>query len=788
VIRRLIPSDLRKEIRWNNIINCRPPENRDPEKIEIEACRSRIERDIQETKPKAIFGLGSVPLNWAANSPGKITDWRGRRFPIKVGDHTCWYFSFLHPSALLHWRKQMNGREYPSEQEFAFEKDIERAFKQVKDGLPEPVVHTEQYARSNITCITGKNGEKELAYVLDFLEHAGEVESVGVDYETQNLRPYRKSSKILTAAVSTKDESLAFAYRHPQAGWTEDQLEQITKAWKKFLLSKSRKVSHNLSFEAEWSVYFFGKEMAWHPSWVDTQTQAYVLDERTEDKETLSLAFLTQQYFGLDIKELTKGLKKNNMGAEPLDAILPYNGIDAKYHRLLDEEQTKKIKEESLWDVYLEKEEQVPSVVLAQIKGLPIDQDVNKQLLEEYEGKIREVLNRVEKLPESKQFRKITGEKFNPGSNQHTVVILKDILKTRTGQPGAGWSTTESVLNEVNHPLTLAVVEYRKVVKLKSTYVDPYSEGSDTLYDDGLVHTSLGTTFTVTGRLNSDSPNVQNIVVRSSEGRKVRKQFRPFNKKGVIVAFDYGQIDARCIACGSKDKAYCKALWEDFDIHMDWAERLAYEFPQLVGGKKNLKDKKALEKLRSTKVKNEWVFALFYGAGLGTTARRFGIDENLLRSSYKEFWDIFSGVKDWQGEVEKQYNKVGYVQLFDGLRRRAPIGHGQRINCGIQGATQRIVMNSMNALSKLSVEDWSLQPNLQIHDELLYFFEDERQFEDVAPRIIQAMLDQSKFDWIVVPISIELKMSYTDWSEMEKIDTFFSHKELGWPRRSKEFE
>lgn len=781
--RRIIENCLPREIvgnqvRWNNVIRCYPGE-REAKRIEIEACRTFIEEDIANTKPKIILGFGVLPLSWMG-SPGKLGHWRGRRFPVKIKDHYCWFYPMLHPLDLLSWRFiTSNGSSLKSDAEIAFQFDFKRAMADLAN-LPEAKVHTKKFARENITCIKGG----DLDYVLDFLALAGSMDyPVGVDYETQNIRPFWPNSKILTKAVSIREETLAFAYDHPDAQWSTTQKEKLTKAWKRFLLSKSQKVSHSLHFECEWSVVKYGPEMAWQPRWIDTLTQAYVLDERSDNKEPLGLGFLTQQYFGFNIKTLSPDLDKNNMEKMSLDKILPYNGIDAKYHRLLEIEQRKRIKLEGLWEVYLEKEKQVPTAVMMQIKGLPVDKEQNRELAKEYDDQIEKVIEDIYSIEETETFRKMTGEKFNPASTQHIIIFLSRILKSREGQPGSGWSTTESVLKAVKHPLADAIIRYRKATKLKSTYVDPYSE-LGMLYPDGLLHTNLGTCFTETGRCNSENPNLQNIPRRSAEGRKVRKQLRA-KPGGLIVSFDYGQIDARGIACGSRDKKYCTALWEDFDIHMDWATRIATDIPSLIGGKKFLTDKDVMKKFRSDKVKNDWVFALFYGASINTTATRFNVTPEQLYPLFKEFWNEFAGVKDFQNDILKQFDEVGYVQLFDGLRRRAPLGHGKKINSPIQGATQRIIMNGANKLS--SLENPILQPNLQIHDELLYFFDTEKQFEESLDTIVDCMLDQSVFDWICVPIIVEMKMSRTDWSEMKDVEVFRSNTRLNWPIRPKEF-
>lgn len=777
LLRPYIPSEFLRHIRWNNTINCHPPDNRDPERIERECCRPRVERDIELSQPVAIFGMGGQALLWAGKAGG-VYLWRGRRFPIKVGSHTCWYYPMLHPAAILHQRSlgSWGGRD----DEFALELDLRRAFAEVAAGLPEPIVHTPEFARSDITCLPGS--KDDLDYLIEFLRYAAVQDVAGVDYETQNLRPYNRDSELLSAAVSVEEETVSFAYRHPAAGWSDRQLKIIDDAWIKFLQSRVKKAVHQLSFEMEWTCYFYGDEFARSVPWEDTLTQAYVIDERSGEQRSegpLSLAWLTQQHFGINIKKLSPKMNKARMRDESLETLLPYNGIDAKYHRLTYLAQRHIIQEAGLASVYAEKVRQVPTVVLTQLKGVPIDPKVNAELRKDYSRKLAKAYAALQALPEVREFRKRAREDFNPASPRHVIVMLRDILKTRQGQADTGWSTKESVLNDVKHPFAKLELAWRKLAKINGTYVEPYSPGSPNVYPGNIIHTDLGTCFTETGRLNSENPNVQNVPVRTPEGKRARAQIAA----KVVASFDYGQIDARIIACGSRDRHYCKALWEDYDIHMEWAERIAHAVPRIVGGKKGLSDKQVMGDLRQN-VKSVWVFALFYGAALWSTAKRLQCEEKELAKLYDEFWYQFAGVRKWQDQISRQFREKGYVQLFDGLRRHAPLGHGQQINTPVQGATNRIVMLGMNRLSETG--DPLFQANMQIHDDLTFCFDREKDFEDSMPRILDVMLDAREFPWFCVPLIAEVKRG-PNWAEMSKIGNFSSVELHNWPIRHGDF-
>src|ERR1017187_4839273 len=132
-----IPRNMEDKIRWNNVIRCFPGKDRDPKLAEVESCRPSIEKDIEQTKPKAIFGFSNVPLHWVIGQNG-ISRWRGKRIPVQVGSHRCWYFPMYHPSYILQLQKKFSkpDAKYGSDYEFAFVMDLRLAFEQLGD-LPD---------------------------------------------------------------------------------------------------------------------------------------------------------------------------------------------------------------------------------------------------------------------------------------------------------------------------------------------------------------------------------------------------------------------------------------------------------------------------------------------------------------------------------------------------------------------------------------------------------------------------------------------------------------------------
>lgn len=768
LLRSNIPRAFRSRVRFNNTIESHPPANRTPEPIEIECCRPRVAGDIERTKPKAIFGFGNVPLAWATEFNG-ITVWRGRRTPVRIGNHTCWYYPMLHPAYLLRQRR----RDSMSEEERMFVFDLKRAFAEV-ESLPEPVVHTAADARRNIEIING-----DLPALRKALKWAAQQPVTGIDYETNALRPYVEGAKILSAAVATADRAIAFALRHPEAEWTDKELPIVEGLWAEFLReAKGVKIAHNLAFEQEWTGFFFGWDLLRAGRWEDTAVQAVILDERRGKMSPgpLSLEFLVQQYFGFNLKKLAN-VDRKRLADTPIEAVLLYNAPDARYAALLWEKQKARIETDGLVEAYELALRRVPTCVLTQAAGVEVNFAEVKRLQKKYAAEIKKAEEDIANLPVIQEYKRKTGKDFGPLSNPDVITVFRDYLKRSEVlvedkyTKKQKYSADESVLTQIDHPLSKLLLKLRKATKRKSTYVDPLdpNDKNTVIYPDGLSHAQYNTIFAETGRLSCSEPNWQNIPKRTEEARELRKSVTAKLNR-VILAVDYGQIEARVIAMATKDERFCKALWERYDIHMEWAERLAHAYPARVGGKKNLTDKKAMKDFR-TDVKNQWTFPLFFGARLSSAAGYLKIPEDVIKPHYNEFWKQFSGVKAWQDKLLDFYNEHGYVECLTGRRRRGPLSLNQVYNSPVQGTAAEIVCDAMSRLSEIG--DPVYQPNMNIHDDLTWTRIPANRVDEIAERIITEMLDVP-FEWAkIVPVSVEMSIG-ANWLAMEDFGTFSS--------------
>lgn len=803
LIRARIPKRLVKHIRWNNVVRTRPvefvdgkPKNRKPTNIEIEACRPSIIKDIEDTKPVAIFGFGGIPLKWASGIWTKITDWRGRRFPVRIGSHVCWFYPMLHPSYLLRQRKEWARKKGPtaigSEPERAFVFDLKRAFREVEEGLPEAVVHDRSIVEYGVEIYPG--GPGQLDKVKKLLSWAGKLKESGVDYETDCLRPYGRfdwdeqewhKAKILTAAVGTRDVSFGFALDHPQNGWTHSERKTLRKLWRKFLLSPCLKAVHQLPFEHEWSGYKFGRDVLRSNPWGCSLTQASVLDERKgsgggKKKEAgpLSLGFLTYQYFGVNIK-LLNPISRRSLAREPIEKVLRYNVPDAKYHLLLFQAQRKRLKAEGLIGPYKRGLRRVPTCVLAQLEGMPIDEAETKRLLHKYRKAERKAQKQITKLDEVAEFKRRFKHDFNPESPDDVVSMLRKIMKRKEGLQDTGkYSTDKKVLARIDHPISNLILAVRKANKKISTYCYTNTEDKTLVWPDGKVHAVFNHgPRTRTFRLSSEDPNLQNVPKREEGNKEVRRQL--VAPPGYYIALiDYGQIEHRVIAMASKDKATVEALWNRYDVHGTWAKKLARAYPPRIGGKQFLDDPKVMDALR-TDTKNQWTFPLFFGAQLSSVAGYLNIPEEEIEDEFEEFKEEFEGVFEWQKTIRDFYYEHGYVENLLKRRRYAPIDYNSMINTPIQGTAAELVMEAMSRLSEKAEakEDWHFQPKVQVHDELQFLLPAKRLDYYIEP-IVKEMLT-FKHDFINVPITVELSLG-PNLLDMTKQVTVSSDGQWDW--------
>lgn len=317
-----------------------------------------------------------------------------------------------------------------------------------------------------------------------------------------------------------------------------------------------------------------------------------------------------------------------------------------------------------------------------------------------------------------KEIHEIAGEKFNIASPKQLAEILFDNL----GLPEIKKrSTDSSVLEELSvvapHPIVESIMEYREQKKLLSTYVSVLP--SLILPKTNRIHTSFIQWGTATGRLSSRDPNLQNIPIRSENGKKIRAAFIPGNPENTILAVDYSQIELRMLAHLSGDKNLIAAYLNDLDIHAQTASAI-YGVSQ---------EEVTSDQRRDAKVVN-------FGVLYGMTAFRLSRDLKISRKQAQEFIDgyfnLYSGVQEFIAKTIVDVHEKGYVETLSGRRRPIPgifstdkmeckMAERMAVNTPVQGSAADLIKIAMIRISeKIYKESLPLKMMLQVHDELVF--------------------------------------------------------------------
>jgi len=761
-----IPRAWEPELRWNNVVRTRPEGNKTPEIAAIEACRPSVEQDIEESQPEAIFGFGNIPLRWATEQSG-ISDWRGRRIPVQIGHHICWFFPMLHPAYIKHLDNDDTRKLY-EQMKFVFELDLRRAFAAVEDGLPEPVIHTEQDATDDIELLYTPHAIQEA------LSELWNEPAVGLDLETVGLRPYSEGACILTVALSGRQRTVAFPLYHRDARWSVEDRTYVEDMFIEFIRSAPATKLVFTPFELEWIGYFYGTDLILAAKWGDGQALAYILDGRSWKSNSLNNLCL--ETVGLNIKAINN-TDRNNLDITPLSTVLQYNAIDGKYHRIVHETRKSELADRGLVSVYKHHMRRTQAAVLQQIKGIPVDQDTVEDLVTKYETKLHDIEKEIGQTDLAKQFKEEHGHAYRPSAPKDTMQAFRPIGVFLD-------DATEESVEKIDDPLAKLHLKWKEAAKVLSTYILPCrATGKESrLFPDGMLHPQLALTKVRTWRSSSTDINVQNFPKHYGDAHEVRDMIRP--PLGYrIVSFDWGQIQARNVAMESKDRALVKSFWDRHDIHNDWRDRIFQLYPSWAaeGLKTVLKDKKLMKFYRN-QAKNKFVFASFFGAGGRKVANTLGVPEDVGFQLAEEFDEAFPEVTDWHNRLHQLYEENGYCTGLSGFRRYAPVAHTEIINTPIQSDEAIMVFDGMIRLAETG--DERLVSNMMIHDALEFMWPKE-DVDELAEIVINKLIIECPFKWAkIVPLQVEMGVG-DSWDKMEDVGQFESKRDGTWEELKK---
>lgn len=474
------------------------------------------------------------------------------------------------------------------------------------------------------------------------------------------------------------------------------------------------------------------------------------------------------RYLGHEMLEITDligtGKKQIGMDEVPLELMQKYACEDVWIPWRLRPLLESRLKEQSpeLWKLYCELE--LPLVqVLAEIEfnGIAIDVELLKRLSVRFETTLENL---------EREIHELAGKPFNIASPKQLQVVLFDELKLpviRKTQTGA--STDAGVLEELAplHPLPEKIVEYRQASKLKGTYVDALPEMSHPVTHR--IHASFNQFVTSTGRLSSSDPNLQNIPVRSKEGREIREAFVPGEGFELLLACDYSQIELRVLAHCSRDEHLCKAFEADEDIHAKVASDVfGVQISEVTS-----------EMRRNAKAVN---FGIIYGQTPFGLGKALGIPKEEAAEFIEAYFKRYPQIPVFLDRVIEDALRDGYVETIFGRRReiigvrdfRKPGKDGSvqlnmaertAINTVIQGSAADLMKKAMIEVCRnlrTAVKDGELTANmlLQIHDELVFELR-EKDAESLKKLVLESM---SLGQPLGVPLKIDVSLG-RNWAE-----------------------
>ena len=522
---------------------------------------------------------------------------------------------------------------------------------------------------------------------------------------------------------------------------------------------KIQKIGHNVKYDY---LILARHGLKVSPLSFDTMIAEWLIDPNSRN---LGLKNLVQARLGEEMTHIEEligtGKKQLSMADVPIENVAPYAAADAETCLRLMPKLASEIKRDKLEKLFYEIEMPLVSV-LAQMEmdGIYLDVDFFHQMSKTLTARIAEI---------EKNVFEAVGKPFNVNSTQQLSDVLFTTLhlsppdrgrKTASGH----YSTSAEVLEELRgaHPVVDMVLEHRELAKLKSTYVDALPAAVDPL--NGRVHTSYGQAGSVTGRLSSSNPNLQNIPIRTELGRRVRNGF--IAEPGhVLLSVDYSQVELRLVAVMAGDESMLNAFRAGQDIHATTAAAI-FGIPLEQVSKDQRRHAKAIN------------FGLIYGMSAFGLTRSTDLTLGEAESFVKAYFEKFPGVKGYLDNIRKLAASQGYVETLLGRRRYFPAlkagtnpqmrnrEEREAINSPIQGTAADIMKMAMlqipATLAKMGLKGRML---LQVHDEIVIECP-QQELKETARAVQKAMEEAYPLS---IPLSTEAR-SGRSWGEMSATD------------------
>ncbi len=601
-------------------------------------------------------------------------------------------------------------------------------------------------------------GEKKFITVLDeeqlenLIVALETAETVALDTETTSLYPTR--ARLVGLSFSARPgEAFYLPLRHNYPGAPRQlKIDYVLSRLKPRLEDENiKKAGQNIKYD-----YIILKREGIELRGIqfDTMILSYLLEPNwgKHSLDRLAVHYLQESKIPFD-SLVGKGKKQLTIDRVPVEQVTEYAGQDAHLARRLSQVLWPEVKARHLDRLYEEIERPLIEVLAAmELWGVKLDLDLLTSLSVELE-------HRLQKL--EKQIYEMAGQEFNinsPGQLSQILFYKLNLPATKKTRINKGLSTATDILEELAplNPLAGAILEYRQLAKLKSTYTDSLIKLVNP--ETGRVHTSYNQTITATGRLSSSDPNLQNIPARSETGKKVRQAFIP-EKGQELLSADYSQIELRLLAHLSGDPVLKQIFLEGRDIHTETARRVfgpaAGLFPE--------------EMRRRAKIIN---FSIIYGTSAFSLAKELQTSTGEAQNFIDRYFEQHQQVKDYLDRAVELAKDRGYAETIFGRIRQIPelkskdnntyqAGRRMALNTPIQGSAADLIKLAMvNIYRELEASGLKTKMILQVHDELVF---------EVPPeeKEIIAKLAKDKMEK-VYPLSVPLEVHLAwgqNWAE-----------------------
>ncbi|WP_151760580.1 DNA polymerase I [Acinetobacter junii] len=610
----------------------------------------------------------------------------------------------------LEFRNQLQSLDHPNNPNTP-------VYQQTSQSIVKAEQKTESIAiedHANLSSQDDQLGEATYHTVLEqadwelLLQRMQQADHFAIDTETTNL-DYRVAELVGFSIAFDANEAYYVPLAHDYEGAPEQlSREQVLAQIKPILENEQvKKIGHHLKYDA----HIFANHGITIQGWYfDTMLASYVLNAAAtrhgmDDVARVYLSHLTTTFEQI----AGKGAKQKTFNQIELEVAAHYAAEDAHVTYRLYEVLSSKLKSHPELVNILHNIEMPVARVLTGMEedGVKLDHKFLDQLSVEFSDTMQTLENQATEL---------AGETFNIASPKQVGEVLFDKLgikggkKTATGQ----YSTSESILEKIEHPLAEVILEHRGLAKLKNTYTDRLVEQSHDATHR--VHTSYHQALTATGRLSSTDPNLQNIPIRTPIGRQIRKAFIAPEGR-VLLAADYSQIELRLMAHFSQDDALVHAFQQGQDVHRRTAaEVLGIAIEDVTNDQR-----------RQAKAVN---FGLLYGMSEFGLTRQLGFTREESRSYIARYFQRYPGVLDYMERTRQIAREQGFVETILGRRLYTPdilatnkmikqAAERAAINAPLQGSAADIIKLAMIAVDKILPKDQA-KLLLQVHDELVF--------------------------------------------------------------------